>query len=78
MKISKSIKYIVLILLIQYFFIIFIPVCLFHIYSSITLFPGSVLMDQLLKAIISFISVAIWIYQWMWVTNKTYHLLRRD
>ncbi len=75
MKISKSTIYIVFILVIQYLFIIAIPIILFNIYNSVVFFSGSVLFDQLVKAIISFLSVAFWIYQWMWLTNRIYRSL---
>jgi len=75
MKLSKSTIYIAFILVIQYLFIIAIPIILFKVYNSVVFFSGSVLFDQLVKAIISFLSVAIWIYQWMWLTNRIYRSL---
>lgn len=77
MSIVRGLKYILLILFIQYAFIIIIPTTLFYIYNSLVFYPGSILIDQVIKALVSFLSVAIWIYQWMWVTNKAYYSMRR-
>ena len=77
MRISRSLPFIILILVVQYIFLLFIPYILFRLYNSIVFLPGSILLDQLIKAFISFATVIIWIYQWMWVTNKSYRLLRR-
>ncbi len=77
MKLSRSIYYIAFILVIQYIFIIAIPYMLFHLYLSVVFVDWSVFIDQLIKAVISALFVGVWLYQWMWVTNRLYKYLRR-
>jgi hypothetical protein len=75
MRISKMAIFLALIFIFQWVIMIVIPYILFGVFSRIV-FIDNVFMDQLLKAIIAFVLVSVWLLEWMYMGIYVYRKFR--
>lgn len=72
MILTRSSIILTLIIFLQWIFLIGMPFLLYNLFINITIYPGSRIIDQVLKAILAGSAVLIWLLEWYYLCNIFY------
>jgi|Deesub1362A_J573_1020465.scaffolds.fasta_scaffold00008_251 hypothetical protein len=77
MRMAKTTLYICIVLLVQWVIVITLPFLFFEYLARADIYPYNPLIDEVIKAILSFTLVGIWLYEWMKMGEYVYKFLSK-
>jgi len=72
MILTRSTLILILIIFLQWVFLIGIPFLLYNLFIKVTIYPWSRIIDQVFKAILAGFAVLIWLLEWYYICNIFY------
>lgn len=77
MKTNKTILYLFIIFFMQWCIMILLPYFFFKYIALYPVYPANIYIDQIVKALIAFLLIGIWLLEWMWLGVFFYRYVRR-
>jgi len=77
MKITRTTLYICIVLLVQWIIIMILPFLFFEYLANADLYPFNPFIDDVIKAMLSFTLVGLWLYEWMKMGEYVYRFLSK-